>query len=132
MILVDTSVWAAYFNGREISQVHLLDRLLSDEKEQILVIPIVLTEVLQGFRSDAGFREAKDPMVHLSILEPPLQTHIDAARLFRRLRRKGVTVRGAVDCLIAQVCIDTKSELLTTDRDFDHIARHTPLVLASG
>ena len=52
-----------------------------------------------------------------------------AARLFRSLRKKGVTVRGAVDCVIAQTCLDTEAELLSPDSDFRQIARHTSLRL---
>jgi predicted nucleic acid-binding protein len=131
MIVVDTSVWAGFFNGADASHVHRLDAILSEEQEQILLLPLILMEVLQGFRSDSGFERAKETMVDLPVHEPSLQTYIDGARLFRRLRRNGVTVRGAVDCLIAQVCIETESELLTADRDFVHIAAHTSLALAS-
>jgi len=132
VILVDTSVWAAYFNGQDGPQVCRLDTVLSEEQEQIFVIPIIVMEVLQGFRSESGFRKAEELLVGLSIFDPPLQTHVNGAKLFRRLRRKGVTVRGAVDCLIAQVCIETESELLSADRDFTHIAQHTSLSLVAN
>jgi len=55
-----------------------------------------------------------------------------AAQLFRTLRGRGVTVRGAVDCVIAQVCLDLDVPLLSPDRDFKEIARHTALRLLSG
>jgi hypothetical protein len=51
--------------------------------------------------------------------------------LFRRLRRRGITVRGAVDCIVAQTCIAANAELLTGDRDFAAIARHAPLRLCA-
>jgi len=54
---------------------------------------------------------------------------VRAARLFRSLRQKGITVRGAVDCIIAQTCLDVDAELLSPDADFERIARHTPLRL---
>ena len=50
-----------------------------------------------------------------------------AWRLFRSLRRTGITVRGAIDCIIAQTCLDLEAELLSPDADFEHIARHTSL-----
>ena len=42
---------------------------------------------------------------------------------------KGTTVRGAVDCIIAQTCLDTGAQLLSRDGDFAKIARHTSLRL---
>ena len=61
-----------------------------------------------------------------------MEGHVRAARLFRTLRGKGVTVRGAVDCVIGQTCLDAGAELLSPDRDFEHIARHTRLRLWRG
>jgi predicted nucleic acid-binding protein len=49
--------------------------------------------------------------------------------LFRSLRKRGVTVRGAVDCVIAQVCLDIEAELLSPDADFERIVGHTGLRL---
>lgn len=92
------------------------------------MIPIIITEVLQGFRSDSGFRRARDVLLPLAI-HPTLDCHVRAAQLFRLLRRKGITVRGAVDCVIAQACLDIEATLLSPDVDFEHIARHTPLRL---
>ncbi len=130
MILVDTSVWASYFNGETLPEVAYLDAVLAREQEDIGVIPIVITEVLQGFRSESSFDRTCRLLRRLPLLEPSLDSYIRAARLYRHLRSNGVTVRGAVDCLIAQVCIETGCRLLTLDRDFRLIARHTSLRLA--
>jgi predicted nucleic acid-binding protein len=43
-------------------------------------------------------------------------------------RRAGIQV-GTIDALLAQLCIRHDLTLLTTDRDFYHIARHAPLRL---
>lgn len=129
LILVDTSVWAAFFNDENLPQVNVLDELLASEQQDLIIIPIIFTEVLQGFRSDAGFNKAKRLLRSLVLVEPSLDIHEKAAMLFRRLRRSGVTVRGAIDCLIAQVCLESGCNLLTLDRDFQHIARHTKLKL---
>ena len=129
VIVVDTSVWAAFFNGAECAEVELLDGLLSEEQSPIGILPIILTEVLQGFRSDTGFRKASVQLRRLVVVEPSLDTHERAATLFRSLRRKGITVRGAIDVLIAQTCIEAGASLLTLDRDFENIARHSALGL---
>jgi predicted nucleic acid-binding protein len=128
MILVDSNTWADFFNGAATPHVARLDEALGDE-EDLSVIPIIVTEVLQGFRTDTGFQRARRLLVSLPMIHPTLDCHVRAARLFRTLRRKGVTVRGAVDCVIAQTCLDTGAELLSPDADFGHIAHHTALRL---
>jgi predicted nucleic acid-binding protein len=57
--------------------------------------------------------------------------HVEAAHLFRHLRRRGVTLSGVSDCLIAQSCITVDAELLTGDVGFALIARHSALRLCS-
>lgn len=130
MILVDSNAWADFFNGVDAPHVRRLDAAL-EEREDLVLLPIIVTEVLQGFRRDSGFRRAERVLVTLPVFEPTLASYVRAAALFRFLRRKGVTVRGAIDCVIAQACLDLEAELLSPDRDFRHIARHTPLRLWS-
>jgi predicted nucleic acid-binding protein len=134
MMVVDSNTWADFFNGTPTPHVERLEVALREE-EDLAVLPIIITEVLQGFRSDTGFRRARRVIVGLPVVQPTVDCHVRAALLFRSLRRKGVTVRGAVDCLVAQTCIDLDAELLSPDTDFRPIARHTSLRLwveASG
>jgi len=128
MMIVDTNTWADHFNGVRSPHAERLDAALREE-EDLAMIPIILTEVLQGFRTDAGFRRARRVLLSLPVVQPTVSGHVRAAQLFRSLRRKGVTVRGAVDCVIAQTCLDIQAEILSPDADFEHIARHTPLRL---
>lgn len=128
MLIVDTGTWADFFNNADRPHAKRLDRALRDE-EDLAILPIILTEVLQGFRTGRGFRRARELLLRLPILEPSVDTHVRAARLFRRLRRKGVTVRGAVDCVIAQACLDAGATLLSPDSDFARIAEHTELAV---
>lgn len=128
VIVVDSNTWADFFNGEDEPHVQRLDDALRDE-EDLAVLPIIATEVLQGFRTDHGFRRAEALLLSLPVLTPSLDLHVRAARLFRALRSQGLTVRGAVDCLIAQTCLECGAVLLSPDRDFAHIARHTPLDL---
>lgn len=128
MLIVDSNTWADFFNGIAQPHVDRLDVAL-EGGEDLAILPIIITEVLQGFRSDRGFRRARDLLVALPVIHPSVACHVQAASLFRKLRRTGVTVRGAVDCVIAQTCIDTEATLLSPDADFERIAAHTPLRL---
>ena len=127
-MVVDSNTWADFFNGIDSPHLQRLDTALEQE-EDLAVLPIIISEVLQGFRTDSDFEGARRILVSFPVIYPTVQCHVRAARLFRSLRRKGVTVRGAVDCVIAQTCLDIKAELLSPDADFKHIARNTPLRL---
>ena len=128
MIIVDSTAWVEFFNGTSSPHVQRLSTALQEE-EDLAVVPIIITEVLQGFRTDSGFRRARRVLLALPVIQPTVDCHVRAARLFRSLRKSGVTVRGAVDCIIAQTCLDVDAELLSPDADFERIARHTPLRL---
>ncbi len=128
MLIVDSNTWGDFFNGVDSSHAKRLDEALAVE-EDLALIPIIVTEVLQGFRTDRGFNRARKILVALPTIHPDVGRHVRAAQLFRSLRAKGVTVRGAVDCIIAQTCLDLDIELLSPDRDFEHVARHTALRL---
>ena len=128
MIVVDTSTWADFFNGVSNPHARRLDVVLEDE-EDLAVLPIIITEVLQGFRTERGFRRAHRMLVRLPVIRPTVERHVRAAILFRTLRKKGITVRGSIDCIIAQTCLDLDAELLSADADFARIARHAPLRL---
>src|SRR5262245_50916423 len=129
MIVVDTAVWADWFNGTDSRPVDRLARAL--EHEDVGLVPVVLTELLHGFRTDRDFARARDLLVALPLLTLDVSGHVAAARLYRRLRGRGITVRGTIDCIIAQTCITAGIELLSTDQDFTAIARHTPLRLCA-
>jgi predicted nucleic acid-binding protein len=47
----------------------------------------------------------------------------EAARIYFNCRRKGVTIRSTIDCIIAQTAIEYDLLLLHNDRDFDAIAK---------
>ena len=118
MLLVDSTVWIDYFNGIETSQTDYLDSIL--ETTPILVGDLILAEVLQGFRQDADFEQARRALSR--ILQASLvntELAILSARNNRTLRQKGITVRKRIDNLIATFCIENGHELLHNDSDFD-------------
>lgn len=121
MIVVDSSVWIDWFNGAETRETALLDSILG--AEPVIVGDLILTEVLQGFRSERDYRRARRALDTL-IFKPMVGRDIAlaSARNFRTLRARGVTVRKTVDMLIATFCMENGYELLHADRDFDAIA----------
>ena len=126
MIVVDSSVWTDYFNGVVTDQTDRLDASLSGEL--VVIGDIILAEVLQGFKRDSDFRKAKqllDALVFKEMLGRELA--VKSAQNYRRLRKKGVTVRKTVDVMIATFCIEKGLALLHSDKDFDPMTKHLGL-----
>jgi predicted nucleic acid-binding protein len=117
MILVDSSVWIDYFNGRDTSQTSKLDELLG--VELLGIGDIILTEVLQGFRIDADYDTAKQVLTSLTVFNMlGIESAIKSADNFRILRKRGITIRKTVDVIIATFCIENDHALLFSDKDF--------------
>jgi predicted nucleic acid-binding protein len=126
LILVDSSVWIDYFNGAFTAQTEKLDRLLG--YEPLAVGDLILTEVLQGFADESDFDQARKMLTSLTLVElGGTEIAIQAARNFRVLRNRGVTVRKTIDTIIATRCIESGYELLHNDRDFDPFVQHLGL-----
>jgi predicted nucleic acid-binding protein len=126
LILVDSSVWIDYFQGKITTQTETLDSLLGFEP--LAIGDLILTEVLQGVHHDRDFQDARQMLTSLRVVELGGQEiAIQAARNFRALRRLGVTVRKTIDTVIATRCIESGYDLLHSDRDFDPFAKHLGL-----
>jgi predicted nucleic acid-binding protein len=126
MVLVDTTVWIDFFAGRNESHVMSLQELIERE-EDLSLCGVILAEVLQGIRSDADFIKTKEYLGDLIFLPMGHTTFVQAAEIYRSLRKKGATIRKPVDCMIASVAIEYNIQLLHNDRDFKHIAKHSKL-----
>ncbi|MBA5606870.1 PIN domain nuclease [Duganella sp. FT3S] len=126
MILVDSSVWIDYFRGIATRQTDALDALLG--RELLATGDLILTEVLQGFRTDDDFNQAKMLLTSLVVVELGGRVvAIQAARNFRALRKLGVTIRKTIDTVIATRCIVDNYHLLYRDRDFEPFVTHLGL-----
>ncbi len=126
MIVVDTSVWIDYFNGVPTPATDMLDAALGSQ--EILVGDLIFTEVLQGFRSETDFTQARQlfhafPIV--TMLGPELA--LRSAEHYRALRARGVTVRKTIDIMIGTYCIAHDLPLLYADRDFTPMVRYLGL-----
>jgi predicted nucleic acid-binding protein len=117
-------VWIELF--RQSSKLQLESYVDFDE---IVTCWPVIQEVLQGFDSEPAFLRARESMLAIPIVEPALQQDIfmQAVDLYRTGRRLGLTMRSGTDCVIAACAIRHQLEVLHCDRDFDLIAKLTPL-----
>ncbi|NIR97641.1 MAG: PIN domain nuclease [Gammaproteobacteria bacterium] len=126
MILADSSVWVDFFNGAASAETACLDELLASQA--VCLGDLVLMEVLQGFRHETDYQTARELLTALPVFELGGQERATrAARNFRQLRAKGVTIRKTVDGFIATFCIDHTIPLLHADRDFAPFHRYLGL-----
>ena len=124
MTLLDTSVWIQVF--RQHNPVDLESVV---PFEEIVVCLPVIQEILQGFRDEQAFRVARDSLRAIPCVESPLDQNLflEAADLYRRARRAGLTVRSGVDCLIAACAVRNDLVVIHQDRDYSALARVSPL-----
>ena len=126
MILVDSSVWVDYFNGKITDKTDWLDSALGDK--ELIVGDLILTEVLQGFQDDNDFRAAQKILLEFPFMEMVGQDlAVKSALNYRFLRKNGVTVRKTIDVMIGTFCIHYHFPLLHDDRDFEPMEKYLKL-----
>jgi predicted nucleic acid-binding protein len=127
MILVDTSVWIDYFNNVDSPHSNALDRALVDGTAAIG--DIIFLEILQGFKSDKDFKNTKSQLSKLDHYEMFGRHMVElCANNYRGLRKKGITIRGTADVIIATFCIENRLPLLFKDKDFSPFVKHLGLL----
>lgn len=127
MILVDSSVWIDYFKGTINKQTDFLDSALGTQS--LCIGDLILTEVLQGFRRDKDFRQARKMLAELTVYELlGIEIAHKSANNFRLLKKRGITVRKTANVIIATFCIEQSLPLLFTDKDFKPFVDHLGLI----
>jgi predicted nucleic acid-binding protein len=118
LIVVDSSVWIGHLRNLDTRAVRALRSI--EDPDTIIVGDIVLLEVLQGARNQARATRIENDLRRFQI-EPMLDDNlaIRAARNYRTLRERGVTIRKTIDVIIATFCLERNHALLHDDRDFD-------------
>ncbi len=126
-LIFDTSVWIDFLRNKNSPLSDLLTTYI-EKNDQVLLVPTILQEVLQGIRDDAQYRHIKEILSYFTTLQlPPVQAAMGAAELYRSLRKKGLTIRKSNDCMIAFYAIEFSIPIVHSDSDFDLIGRHTKL-----
>jgi len=127
MVIVDTSVWIDYFNGRYNKFTEKLEDL-EKKKYDIFTTGIIITEILSGIRSSKDYKIIKEKLLQLpyvNLIYP--STYIESALIFKKGKKTGITIRKIIDCLIAQLAIENGLLLLHHDKNFDRIATFSKL-----
>ena len=129
MILVDFSVWIDYFRDVPTRQTDRLDAGLGSG--DLAVGDLILAEILQGSDTDREFNQVHrflQPIPVIAIYDEAIA--VQAARNYRALRMRGITVRKTSETLIAMRCIVDGLALLYADRNFDPFVAHLGMLSA--
>ena len=130
-LVVDTSVWSLILRRPRVDETHPLVRAFRahlQADDGIVLIGTILQELLDGLRDKKDFDRLKRLLDPFPLLPLERANYVAAAALRQHCRTKGVQVTAG-DCLIAAACIEHGFPLLTADRDFSHIAKHSELAL---
>lgn len=126
MIIIDTTVWIDFFAGNSESHVNYLVELIRHD-EDICICGVILMEILQGIRDNNQNKKTAAYLKNLLYLPMNYDTFIQSAEIFRSLRKKGITIRKPIDCMIAAVSLEHNIPLFHNDRDFDYIEEYIGL-----
>lgn len=128
-MVVDTSAWVEYLRATGSPA----DAALTDAvhaSRDIGVPEVVRLEPLAGAGTDVQVRDLQRLLGRFSAMPAASPAdHETAAALYRAALRTGATVRSLLDCVVAAAALRTDSPLLARDRDFEVIARVSPLRL---
>jgi predicted nucleic acid-binding protein len=131
VIVVDTTVWIDFLNGRDAAHVQRLRALLGSQ--EIIIGDLMLCEILQGLESERAAQDVERLLRCFEIVSMVGDAiAVAAARNFRVLRARSVTIRKTIDLLIGTWCIEHGRPLLHNDRDFRFMVRHLGLIEATA
>jgi len=124
LYLVDTSVWIGLFRQNETAATSRLRNIL-EQDISFGISSVIYQELLQGAKEEPDYQKLRAYLGSQQFYHPKsnINSYISAARIYFDCRRKGVTIRSTIDCLIATVAIEHKLVLLHDDADFRHMAK---------
>jgi predicted nucleic acid-binding protein len=127
-LIVDSSVWIDSFNPKIKSIEKEVLKQLIINNYPIYLCPVIYQEILQGIKDDKVLKEIKYILQQYKMLEIDLMDVTNhAINLYRNLRKKRITIRKPVNCLIATYAILENMYILHNDSDFTQIAKGSKL-----
>jgi len=127
--IVDTSVWSLALRRKSIPSdsavVEKLNALIRDG-HLVYLLGVILLETLQGIKSNEQREKVRQFLEPFPVLTLEREDYVEAANLSCLCRSKGIQA-STVDFLIAGAAIRNDCALLTTDKDFLHIAKRSSL-----
>jgi predicted nucleic acid-binding protein len=131
IVLVDTPIWSLAFRRKTASapQVKQLADLIN--RSEAVIIGPIRQEVLSGIRAPGEFSRVRRGLRAFSDVRLGEEHYELAAEFFNLGRSHGIQGSNT-DFLICAVADLHDMAIFTTDRDFQHFAKHLPVRLYSA
>jgi predicted nucleic acid-binding protein len=123
MILVDTSVLIGYFKNLRGTPYEKMDYII-DNDIPYGINDYVYQEILQGAGTNKEFFLLKEYLSTMTFydLKYGRQSFENAALIYIKCRKSGITVRSTLDLMIAEIAIENNLYLLHNDSGFSNIS----------
>jgi len=122
MYLIDTSVLIDFFKAKKTIKTQKLEKIIL-YKIPFGISAFTYQELLQGAKNQEEFSKLNKYLKTQKIYYPTKKSYENAAEIFFKCRKKGVTIRSSIDALIATAAIENRLILLTNDKDFFNMSK---------
>jgi len=128
VVLVDTSVFINYLRDIDNPTTDQF-QLIIDQGVSYAINNFIYQELLQGCKTEKDYKLLESYLNTQQFVDfkNGRESYAMAAKIYFKLRKRGVTVRSTIDCLIAQMAVENDCYLLHNDEDFTHMSRVVPL-----
>lgn len=128
MILVDSSVLIPFLRGDNGERVDRFSFIL-ESAIPYGISSLIYQEVLQGVKDEKEFKSVKEYLGSQRFygLKDAKRSYEEAAMIYYKCRKRGVTIGSTIDCMIAQTAIENNLLLLHQDKDFVRMKHVAPL-----
>jgi predicted nucleic acid-binding protein len=128
-VLVDTSVWSEALRRNkklESTKVRELRSLILEHRVEIM--GPIRQEILSGLREESQFERLEKQIAAFPDILLETADYSMAAKFFNACRTQGVQGSNT-DFLICAVAVRRDLAIFTSDKDFNHFAKHLPIML---
>lgn len=126
MVLVDTSVWIAFFRDKSSSAAQALDTLL--EEGAVCICGLIEAELIPGIKQDHRER-VQALMAGIPRIEIPADIWPDVVKVQENALARGLGPFSIPDLLLASLAIRNNLSVFSLDRHFEALSRLTGLIL---
>ena len=118
MVIADSSVWITFQRQPNSETGRQFDSLLAND--EVVMVGPVMTEILQGARSEREFTFFAERLKSLTFIEVDQNTWIQAGEINFQLKKQGRTLAFA-DLIVSALAIQHDIPVYTDDGDFQRV-----------
>ena len=122
MVLIDTSVLIPILKDVRTAETEKFEEIV-EKGIPYGICNYVYQELLQGVRTENQFGILKDYLdtQRFYDLRDGRESYANAAKMFYKCQKAGITIRKGVDLIIAQIAVENNLRLLHNDKDFTQL-----------